>query len=134
MNKEEYMKELKANASIEASSMYEIHKSLIQNTLNLPDFADYATYSTKKNILLKAKIGGTRIIVKNFSMSEAVVKLVSIIHTLSNGDINENLTASDFMYFVLENGENNLVLALRDSFTFYSSVLFISLIRNMMSS
>lgn len=124
MNKEEYMRGLKSNLTVEATSMYEMHKDLIQRTLELPDFDDYAEYSTKQNIPLFVRINGTKVINDNYSLSESVIKFISSVYIVGHEFSNSNLTADEYMYYILENGKNNLVVALRNSFEFYSDVAF----------
>jgi hypothetical protein len=97
---------------------------LIRDTLLLPDYKDYAAYNTERNIQVRIDINSTHWELRLQSLSELALRFTSAANALGNTNPNFDVSTYNNALFLLENGRDQMILAIVHSTTLYITVLY----------
>ena len=124
LDKNSYIESLKTDLVVEASDFYESHKELFRHTLALADYESYAGFNTERNMIVDVTIG-KKIVQEEQSLAEALIQLISCVIDKSNDRTEGYVVHDNQMAYIIDNGNDVLMLGILSSADFYSSVFLL---------
>jgi len=106
----------------EAVKLYSTQKSLTKNTILLPDYVDYAKYSTDRNMLVDIPINDTFMVHEELSIAECMMQFISAVFSTANEQQDMDLLNDGNMMYMINNGLDVLLMGILTSASFYSEV------------
>ncbi len=122
INQTAYVAVVKARLKKEQNDMYSTQKQLVKKTLQLPDYASYADYSTTRNVNVESPVNTSYSLNSTLSVSETVIQFCSAVFSILNYDITYNFMNDSNVLFVINNGYNELLFGILNSANFYADV------------
>lgn len=111
-----------------SSTLYNQHTKLIEDSIKLSDYSKYAAYNTNRNILVNLKINQTYSIGEYVSLIEGIMQILAAVYEVSTTNYTSYDTSNTDTFYIMNNGDDVIMISLINSATMYMEVIFLLMI------
>jgi len=122
LNETQYFKFVQKEMKDECIKLYALQKELVKNTILLPDYNDYAQYSTERNMIVDIPVNDTYKVHEDLSLSESMMQFISAVFSTANEQQEFDIIKDGNMMYMVSNGLDVLIEGILNSADFYSLV------------